>query len=209
CRRPVGAGRRLAARPAGVPDASASVPRLELSPPRADRTVLDSVLSGGLLGRRVESDGARVIAALAGVALYVLAAATCLVAPASLNVIITIDSPGANHVVIPAIYWIGVAIAAAALARVRAQPYRRALARTLVIAFATHALLLLAASVTGILDRGQYATPFYWLYARAFYAFAIAVSMAWAVERVRARRAPADASALASIAPAAVTLAIA
>src|SRR5205823_5333099 len=112
--RSIRAGRRSDDRPARLSNASASGDRLELPSPSTHRAVPDSVLPGRLLGRRVESHGQSM---MAGAAIFAVAAATCLVAPTRLNLILTIDSPGANHVIVPVVYWAAVVIAAALIAR--------------------------------------------------------------------------------------------
>jgi hypothetical protein len=146
--------------------------------------------------------------AVAGGALFALAFATTLVAPSQLNLILTIDSPGANHVIIPVVYWIAATIGAAAIARATREAFDRALARVFVVAFVTHVLLLLAASASSILDRAAYATGFYWLYARAFYAAALAAAGGWVVGRVRFKQHDAEWFAVVPIALAAIVLAV-
>jgi hypothetical protein len=151
-----------------------------------DRAVLDPVLPGRVLGRRVEGARRGMTDALIGVVLIVAAATTCLAAP-RLSLILTIDSPGVNQVIIPVAYWATVIVAAAMMSRRTKESFHRELARVFVVAFATHMLLLLGVSAARNLDRTAYATAVYWLYARAFYVAGSAASIAWVTQQIRAR----------------------
>ena len=125
------------------------------------------------------------IAALVGAAVFAVAAATTIGAPSATNLIVTIDSPGANRVVVPVVDWAAVALAAAVVARARRSTYPAALAQTAVVAFWTHVLLLLAASAGWMMARPTYSTGIYWMYARCFYAVAAAAAVAWSVRQFR------------------------
>src|SRR5262249_12831850 len=100
--------------------------------------------------------------ATAGAALFAVAAAVSVTAPSRLNLGLTTDSPAANLVIVPVVYWAAVAVGAAAMSRVTAEPFLRTLARLSVPAFATHMLLLFAASAPRATDRAAYSTVAYW-----------------------------------------------
>lgn len=115
---------------------------------------------------------------LLGAVLFIAAAATSLW-PERLNLILTLDSPGANEVFIPVAYWATVVMVAALMSRRAHQSFRRLLARTFIAAFAIHMLLLLCVSATRNLDRNAYASIIYFVYARLFYVAAVAASISW------------------------------
>jgi hypothetical protein len=125
----------------------------------------------------------RAVDAATGVIIFAAAAAVSLVAPSRLNVVLTIDSPGANHVLVPIVYWSAVTLVAAVVSRVEGHRFGRVLARLFVVAFLAHMSLLLAASASWVLDRTAYSTTAYWLYGRAFYAIAIAATLGWPAAR--------------------------
>jgi hypothetical protein len=123
-----------------------------------------------------------------GLLLAVVVVLTTLVAPRWLNFGITIESAGANRVVIPVVYWMALAAAAAVTARHHGGPFQIELARTFVAGFAAHMLLLLAASAGWMTARSTYSTSLYWWYVRAFYFTAIAAACVWTMRRARDRQ---------------------
>lgn len=106
---------------------------------------------------------------LAGTALFVAAAVTAvLIAPARLQVVLYIDSTGANEIVLPLGYWGAAALWAWLSTRAFGVPVTRVLGPAVGIALAFHVLLLTATFARLLPDAAAFSSGFYHWYARLF-----------------------------------------
>lgn len=127
----------------------------------------------------------------AGMALAVVAVLTVLVAPDRSQWVFTIQSGGANEVVVPVAYWIAVAVWACLIGHFTGAAASRVLPRALVIGWILHVLLLLADFAPRLNDPAAFSSPFYRTYGRLFCALAVLIAVAWAA-RSRPRLARGD-----------------
>ena len=141
----------------------------------------------------------------AGAAFAALAAAGELVRPPFWDLVFYVQSSGANEVRVPAGYWLLASAWTAIIARIARVSTRSIVARSVVIAFVTHVLLLLAASAPVLRDTSAFTTFAYHLYARAFYAVVLGAGIAWSLRNVNRLPSPAVAMA-APILPATAVL---
>jgi hypothetical protein len=117
---------------------------------------------------------------IVAVILFALGFTTTLVAPQRLVLVWSItEAKAVSDVVIPIVFWCAIALCSVYLAHAGHVALSRAAARVLFAGFATHVVLLLAASVPRVTDRGAYSTSFYWMYARLFCAAVLATSLVW------------------------------
>lgn len=117
--------------------------------------------------------------AAAGIGLALVAVLTVLVAPDRTQLIVTVESSGANEVVVPVVYWIAVAAWAGLVARLGHRTPWQILPRAIGVGFALHALLLLADYSRLIVDRASFSSPFYWVYARLFCGVILLAATTW------------------------------
>lgn len=116
----------------------------------------------------------------AGVIFAVAALALVLGFPGRGELVFTSLSSGANEVRVPIAYWLLAAAWLAVVSRLAGVPVSALAPRAVVVAFVTHAVILLA-DFTGLLNDGSgFATPLYQAYARAFCATALAGAVAGA-----------------------------
>jgi hypothetical protein len=114
------------------------------------------------------------------VMLFALGVASAFVAPERLALVFeVVEAKTLSEVVIPIVFWGAMAACAVYLAAGGRVPLSRAAARVLLAGFVAHALLLLAASVPYVTDRGAYSAGVYWIYARMFCAAVLGAGFAW------------------------------
>lgn len=121
---------------------------------------------------------------LAGTALFVVAAVMAvMIAPARLQLVLYIESTGANEIVLPLGYWGAAALWGWLSIRAFGVPVTRGLGAAVAIAFAFHVLLLTAAFARLLPDAAAFSSGFYHLYARLFCSLILA-GAAWRSVRI-------------------------
>lgn len=124
------------------------------------------------------------IVSLLGVALALAAAASVLINPQGWEWVFYIQSSGANELHIPFGFWIAVGAWMIAVSAASGLPLARIAPRAIIIALATHVVILLAALAPVLPDRTLFTTPIYQLYARAFCTIALAGAVWWSVHEL-------------------------
>jgi len=137
--------------------------------------------------------GAPRSAALAGgsVALAAAAVVTVMLVPDRAQLVLLIESSGANEVVFPVAYWLAAGAWTWLAASALAGPVRPVVARALGVAATLHVLVLLASFAARLAEPATFSTPYYWSYARLFTATVLAGAVWWAAVAVRAAMASA------------------
>ena len=115
---------------------------------------------------------------LAGVLLALAAAALVLWFPGRGELMFTNLSSGANEVKVPFAYWLIAGIWMILVSRLSGVNVRELAPRAIVVAFATHVLVLLADFTAILRNDLEFTTPIYQLYARVFCAAALAAAIA-------------------------------
>lgn len=121
------------------------------------------------------------MAIAAGVVLAVAAFFAVFVRPDLVELVFYIQSSGANEVRVPAGYVVLAVLWLLVIARASGLPARALAPRAVVIASATHLLVLLAAFTPLLHDASAFTTVVYQVYARAFCAIVLASSIAWSM----------------------------
>lgn len=129
------------------------------------------------------------MAAAAGIGLALAGVATVLMAPDRTQLIFTVESGGANEVVVPIVYWVAVAVWAGLVSRLTDHAPSQIVPRAIGVGFALHALLLLADYSPRLADPAAFSSPFYQAYGRLFCAVILLVATAW-IAGVRRRSDP-------------------
>ena len=119
------------------------------------------------------------MAAAAGIGLALAGVVTVWMAPDRTQLIFTIESGGANEVVVPMVYWLAVAVWAGLVARLTVHAPLQIVPRAIGVGFALHALLLLADYSPRLVDQAAFSSPFYRAYGRLFCAVILLVATAW------------------------------
>jgi len=141
---------------------------------------------------------ARQTASLAGgsLVLAVAAVVTVMLVPDRAQLVLLIESSGANEIVFPLAYWLVAGLWAWLAVSALGAPARPVVARAVGVAATLHVLVLLAAFAARLAEPATFSTPFYWTYARLFSATVLAGSTWWTAATVRAVMAPASRLAL-------------
>lgn len=108
-----------------------------------------------------------------------IAAAGVFLRPAWWDVVFYVQSSGANEVHVPVGFWLTAALWMVAVAQASGLALRRIAPRAVLIACATHLLLLLALSAPILDDPSAFTTSSYQWYARLFHAVMLAAGVVW------------------------------
>ena len=125
----------------------------------------------------------RPVAIFAGIALSFVAVLTVLVAPDRSQVVFTIQSSGANEVIVPLAYWVAVAAWAGLIGHLTGGARALVLAQAIVIGWVLHVLLLLTDFAPRLADPAAFSSPFYRIYSRVFLAAVVVIVVGWATRR--------------------------
>ncbi len=128
----------------------------------------------------------RVAIAFGSLVLALAGVATVMIAPERSQLVLRISSSGANEVVFPLGYWMAAGLWIWVATQTVAGPALTITARAVVVAAVFHVLLLLALYSPRLAEPSAFSSPFYWLYARAFCAAALAAATWWGTAAVRA-----------------------
>lgn len=131
-------------------------------------------------------------ASLAGASLVLATAAvvTVMLVPERAQLVLLIESSGANEIVFPLAYWLMAGLWAWLAASVLGAPARPVVARAIGVAATLHVLVLLASFAARLAEPATFSTSFYWIYARLFLAAVLAGATWWAAGAVRAVTTP-------------------
>ncbi len=130
----------------------------------------------------------RVVLIAAGVVVALVGVFAVSIAPDRMNLPLLVAEGGANEIVVPFGYWIGVGLWAWLATRLLAATSRRVVPRVIAVAITVHLMVLLAASMPRLTDPLAFSAPFYHLYARLFYGTALACAVAWSTKVVQRLR---------------------
>lgn len=120
----------------------------------------------------------------AGLLLTLAAVVLVLWFPGRGEFVFYIQSSGANEVHVPYGFWLAAAAWMAFAASKLRTPLSVIAPRAIVVAFATHALVLLAASAALLSDPGGFSAPAYHVYGRLFCGVALTAAVAWSLVAV-------------------------
>lgn len=124
------------------------------------------------------------LAWLPGLMLVLAAAASVWISPGLWNWVIYVQSSGANELHIPFAYSAVAGLWMVMVSRINGVALRAILPRAVVIAFATHALVLLAALGPVVRSSEVFTAPIYQLYLRLFCFVAMAAATWWSIRIV-------------------------
>jgi len=126
-----------------------------------------------------------------GLVLAAAAVVSVMLVPGRAQLVLLIESSGANEIVVPVAYWLVAGAWTWLAASAVGGPVRPVVARAIGVAATLHVLVLLASFAARLAEPATFSTPFYWTYARLFSATMLAAATWWAAATIRAVTAPA------------------
>jgi len=126
-----------------------------------------------------------------GLAFSALGIALVMAVPDRAQLVVLIESAGANQVVVPVGLWIAVGLWLASVKYLAPSLDLRSLARGASAAIMLHVLCLLAQFASRLQDPPAFSHPAYWYYTRLFCAAVLAAATWWSFASVRTWRMPA------------------
>jgi hypothetical protein len=127
----------------------------------------------------------RAVLAASGLVMAVAAVLVVMVVPARTHWAVSIETSGANEVVLPVGYWALVALWMLIAGQLTQVTPRLVVTRAVEVGLFVHALLLLALFAPRLADPAAFSAAPYWWYARLFCAAALAAAIWWAGRAIR------------------------